>query len=223
MKRWIFYFIGLAIAALGISSIITSDVGASSWDAIFVGLSNAIGFTPGNWLIIGGGILIFINALISKERPDFTGFITLLISGIFIDLNLSFLQLIPLHTIQSRIVLFILGFLLLAIGAGTYLQAQFAANPIDKLMLVIHKRFGLSIAVARLLCEASALTIGLLLSGPVSYGTFIIVIFIGPTIQFSYKVMERIYDRGTLRLCDRGTLRLSHRKHITPLNLHKKA
>lgn len=205
MKRWIFYFIGLAIAALGISSIITSDVGAGSWDTVFVGLTNAIGLTPGNWLIIGGGILIFINAFISKERPDFTGFITVLISGIFIDLNLKLLELVPLHTIHSRILLFVLGFLFLAIGAGTYLQAQFAANPIDKLMLVVHKRFGLSIAMSRLLCEASALIMGILLSGPVSYGTVIIVIFIGPTIQSSYKVMERVYS------CHQGTLAFNQR------------
>lgn len=196
MKRWIFYFIGIAIAALGISSIITSNVGAGSWDTVFVGLTNTVGLTPGSWLIVGGGVLIFINAFISKERPDFTGFITVFISGVFIDLSLKLLSSLPLATMYSRVLLFLLGFLLLAIGASAYLQAQFAANPIDRLMMVIHKRFKLSIAVSRLLCEAFALFLGLLLSGPVSYGTVFIVIFIGPTIQFSYRVMERIY-KGT--------------------------
>ncbi|QNO14251.1 membrane protein [Alkalicella caledoniensis] len=197
MKRWLFYFTGLCIAALGISSIITSDMGAGSWDTVFVGLSNTIGLTPGNWLIVGGGLLVFLNSFISKDRPDFTGFITVLITGILIDLNLKFLELIPLQNVYSRILLFSIGFLLLITGAGTYLQAKFAANPIDNLMLVVHKRFGFSIAVSRLICETSALIMGLLLSGPVSYGTVVIAIFIGPSIQFTYKVMDKIYHKSS--------------------------
>ena len=202
MNRWIFYFTGLATAALGISSIITSNMGASAWDTVFVGLSNLVGLTPGSWLIVGGTLLVFLNALISKERPDFTGFITVLITGIFIDLNLKFLELIPIQTIYGRILLFFLGFLFLTAGVGAYLQANFAANPIDKLMLVIHKRFRLSVAVSRLMCEAFAVLLGLLLSGPVSYGTVVIAIFIGPSIHFSYKIMDKIYNRANQTLSE---------------------
>jgi uncharacterized membrane protein YczE len=82
----------------------------------------------------------------------------------------------------------------MTVGVGCYLQAKFAPHPMDKLMLVIHNKFGLSISISRILCETFAILMGFLLSGPVSYGTAIVVLFVGPCIQFSFKKMQKIYD-----------------------------
>jgi uncharacterized membrane protein YczE len=85
MKRGLFYFIGLALTALGVSSLIESNMGASTWDALYVGLSHTVGLTPGIWVIIIGGMVIFLNAFLAKERPDFTSFLTIFILGMIID------------------------------------------------------------------------------------------------------------------------------------------
>ena len=195
MKRSLFYFIGLFIAATGIASIIVADLGAGAWDTVFVGLTYKYGLTPGTWNIIVGGLIMFVNAFLSKERPDYPAFLTVFVLGIFIDLNLFLYSYVEIVSVHERIPLFFIGFILLATGAGMYLQAKFSPSPIDSLMMVIHKKFGLSIAFSRLLCEATALTTGFLLSGPVSYGTVVVVLSIGPSIQFSYKKMNLLYNR----------------------------
>ncbi len=194
MKRWIFYIAGLATAAFGVASIITSDLGAGPWDTVFVGLSNTVGLTAGNWMIILGGILMLFNGFLSKSRPDFPGFLTVFIVGMFVDLFLLIYGNFNINSFLEKGVLFVLGFLILATGASMYLQAKFAPNPIDSLMMVVSKRFGLSIAVSRLICEVFALTMGLLLAGPVSYGTVVIALSVGPVIQFTYGKMEKIYN-----------------------------
>lgn len=194
MKRWIFYIGGLTTAALGVASIITSDLGAGPWDTVFVGLSNTIGLTPGNWMIFLGTLLIFFNGFLAKSRPDFSGFITVFIVGMFIDFFLLIYGYFQFDSFIEKGALFIVGFMVLATGASMYLQANFAPNPIDSLMMVISKRFGLSLAVSRLMCEVFALSMGLLLSGPVSYGTVVIALSVGPCIQFTYGKMEKIYN-----------------------------
>ncbi|WP_353892861.1 hypothetical protein PRVXH_002244 [Proteinivorax hydrogeniformans] len=195
MKRFLFYFVGLYMTAMGISSIIVADLGAGSWDTVFVGLYNKLGLTPGTWSIIVGGLLMFLNGFLAKEKPDFLAFLTVFTLGVFIDFNLFIYSFISVAYLSDKLMLFAFGFVLLATGVGVYLQAKFSPNPIDKLMVVVHKRFGISIALSRFLCEATALTIGFLLAGPVSYGTVIIVLFIGPCIQFSYSKMELLYNQ----------------------------
>lgn len=193
MKRWIFYFVGLFIAAFGISSIVVSDVGAGTWDAVFVGLTYSFGLTPGTWSIIIGGCLMLLNAFLSKNKPDLPAFLTVFTLGVFIDFNLFVYSFFDISHISERIFLFFVGFVLLTTGAGMYLQAKFAPNPIDSLMLVVQKRTGFSLAISRLICEAFALLLGLLLSGPVSYGTAFVAFSIGPCLQFSCRKMEQLY------------------------------
>lgn len=195
MKRFLFYFIGLFISSAGISSIIVADLGAGAWDTVFVGLYSNFGLTPGIWNIIVGGLLIFFNAFLSKSRPDFLSFLTAFTLGLFIDLHLFLLSFVDFVTMPEKVLLFSVGFIFVAIGVGLYLQAKFSPSPIDNLMMVIHKRFGFSIALSRLLCEATALTAGFILGGPVSYGTVVAVLATGPCIQFSYKKMELLYNR----------------------------
>jgi len=196
MKRIIFYLIGISLIALGSASIVTSQKGAAAWDALVVGLSNTFGLTPGNWIMVIGLILMLINAYLTKEKIDFYAFITTFTIGIVIDIWLFvvFAHVTPVN-IRTQWLLFIFGFFTTILGAGIYLQSNFAPSPVDNLMLSVHKRFNLSISRARLICEGIALTLSLLVSGPISIGTFVIALAIGPCIQVSFKKMNTIYEK----------------------------
>ena len=196
MKRIIFYLIGLSLIALGSASIVTSQLGAAAWDALVVGLSYTVGLTPGNWMIIIGFLLMLINAYLTKEKIDFLAFITTFIIGILVDIWLFVVfSNVIISNIEVQWLLFLFGFFTTILGAGIYLQAKFAPSPVDNLMLAVHKRFNLSISRARLICEGIALTLSLLVSGPISVGTFFIALAIGPCIQFTYKRMNIIYEK----------------------------
>lgn len=151
--------------------------------------------TTGAWIIIIGGIIILLNSLLLKEKPDFTSFLTIFILGMIIDLCLLIIfKNFELNHYFSKVLSFTIGFIFMVIGTGSYLQSKLAPHPTDKLMFIIHKLTGFSISISRALCEIFILIIALLLSGPVSFGTIIIAFCIGPSIKFINRKMEIIYD-----------------------------
>ncbi|WP_067840619.1 YczE/YyaS/YitT family protein [Amphibacillus sediminis] len=195
LKRGFIYFIGIFLIGSGVASIIKADLGAGAWDALYVGLSHRIGLTTGTWVWLIGLIIIMLNAWIGMERPDFSAFLTVFILGNVIDFAL-YLLLDPIQLTGwfPKVLLFAIGFILIPVGSGIYLQARFATNPFDKLMLALNQRLNISIGLARFISEFSALILAWLFKGPVSLGTVFIALFIGPAIQLNYRYFNRLLN-----------------------------
>jgi uncharacterized membrane protein YczE len=75
-----------------------------------------------------------------------------------------------------------------------YLQTNFAANPIDQLMISLNERFQLSYMTAKTIGEVSALIFAFALQGPIGIGTIIITFFIGPIIQLINIPITKRYE-----------------------------
>ncbi|WP_079526505.1 YczE/YyaS/YitT family protein [Halobacillus hunanensis] len=196
LVKTLFYILGLIIISLGITLTIKADLGAGAWDAMNVGLTEIIGLTVGNWVIIIGSILIGTNALIAKERPDILAVITILVIGKMIDFWLiTGLAHVSITGFLTQFAFLILGIVILAIGVSLYLQPNYSLNPIDGFMVALQKRFGLSLTVAKTLTEGFALILALLFGGPIGLGTVIILVLIGPTIQFFDPKAERVMNK----------------------------
>ena len=180
----LFYIIGLSFLALGISVMILADLGAGAWDAMYVGLSDHTGLSVGTWILLIGIFLILLNSLILKKMPEFLSVITILIIGSLIDfwLIVVFASFSP-DDFALRVLMFIGAILIIALGISSYLQSNFARNPMDTLMMAIQYRTGRSLAFSKTVMEVTVLIIALLLGGPIGIGTFIVTFSIGPLIQ----------------------------------------
>jgi uncharacterized protein len=193
VKRALSFLVGLGILSLGISFTILCDLGAGAWDALNVGLSNLIGFTVGTWVILIGVVLIFINALLLKKRPEFISIVTVLIIGYFIDFWLLFVfPDLKLETMLVRFIILIIGVLLMGVGIATYLQAKFAIIPIDRFMMAIQLRLKVSLGVAKTIAEVTALVFAFIVGGPIGIGTILVTVSIGPMIQLFFPHLERV-------------------------------
>lgn len=195
----LFYLIGLIFLSLGISLMILADLGAGPWDAMYVGLSEMIGLSVGTWIFIVGILLILLNGLIMKKIPDFSAIITIFIIGAFMDFWL--LVVFPeftTATIAMRTFMLIAGIVIIAIGIASYLQSNFARNPMDSLMMAIQYRTGKSMWVSKTGMELTVLVIAFFVGGPIGIGTVLSTIMIGPLIQFFFSPVTRIRER----LCD---------------------
>lgn len=192
LKRTFIFLFGILIFTLGVSIIILSDLGAGAWDTVFVGLYWHLGFTVGTWLFVVLMILMFINAFIVKKSPDWFAFITIFTSSFAVDfwLVIVLTQIEPGHLI-TRILFLSIGIILLALGIVIYIKSGFPRNPIDGLMLALHKRFKWSLQKSRTIGEICAVLIGFALQGPVGIGTLIIAIFVGPLIQRFDKIFNQ--------------------------------
>lgn len=191
-----FYIAGLIIISLGITLTIKSDLGAGAWDAVNVGLTEMFGLTVGTWVIIIGALLIVTNALIAKEKPDLLAVITILVIGQFIDFwMISVFGSLAFQHFWLQLTVLIGGIATIAFGVSLYLQPKFSLNPVDGFMVALQKRFGLSLTQAKTLTEVFALILALALGGPIGIGTVIILIFIGPFIQFFDSKANRVMNK----------------------------
>ncbi|RSK26070.1 membrane protein [Bacillus sp. HMF5848] len=194
LKRSLFYLIGLTIISFGVSLTIKADVGVGAWDALNVGLSETVGLTVGSWVFIVGCILIVINALLMKKKPDLPALITIIMLGSLIDFWLLIaLKPVVLQGLFIRYVIFFIAIVVIAMGVAIYLQAKFAPVPIDDLMITLRHRLNLNITMAKTMNELLALVAAFLLSGPIGVGTLIITFSIGPIIQFFFPFFEKLY------------------------------
>lgn len=192
IKRVISFLLGLFVLSLGISFTIKSELGAGAWDALNVGLSNLTGLTVGTWTILVGVILIFVNALLLKKKPEFIAITTVLIIGYFIDFWLIFVfPEFKIETIVMKFVILFIGVVLMGVGIATYLQAKFAVIPIDRLMMAIQTRLKVGLMVAKTIGEVTALIFAFIAGGPIGIGTILVTFSIGPMIQMFFPHLEK--------------------------------
>ncbi len=180
----------------GITLTILADVGAGAWDALNVGLADVIGLSVGNWVIIIGIILIFVNALLVNQKPKLFSVLAIFLIGLLIDTWLSILTpVISSESTLGKYAVFLVGMCTIALGVTIYLKPQYPQNPIDMLMLSLHDRFGWNLLVAKTVGEVAALGLALLVGGPIGIGTLVITFGIGPLIQLFDPIVTRGFRR----------------------------
>ncbi|WP_129730797.1 MULTISPECIES: YczE/YyaS/YitT family protein [Bacillaceae] len=192
LTRLLFFIMGIAILTFGASLTLKANLGAGPWDALTAGQATVTGFTVGSWVIIDGVVLLFVNAYLLRQKPQFLAAVTFVFIGTMIDFWL--LKVMkdwhPIGLAYQAGTLLV-GIIMLSVGVAMYLQSSYPANPIDNLMIALHKRFGVSLMVAKTLGEMTALVFAILLKGPIGIGTLVIAFTIGPTVQWCYHPTER--------------------------------
>lgn len=193
MYSIMFYVLGMLTLSFGITMLILSNLGVGAWDALFVGLSNIFGMTVGTWIFLVGIVLIIINKFLLQSKFDYSAVITIFLIGLFIDFWLLVVfDGVMITEMTARIGLLGLGILGMGAGIGMYLQLDFARNPIDNLMMAVHYRTGLSLAVSKSGLEILIMIIAFLIGGPIGIGTVIVAFGIGPLVQFFFKRTAKV-------------------------------
>lgn len=188
---------GYLILTLGVSLIILSNLGAGAWDTVYVGLFNQFGLTIGTWSFLVTASLIFFNALLTWEKPQFKSFIGTILASLGIDFWMEIVfNSFTVTQFPYQIFAFFTGIILLGFGVSIYIRPQLFSGPIDGLMIATAKRLNISIKSARIINEFLALGLGLLLGGPVGLGTLIVAIFLGYAIQYGTAFLNHLKDKG---------------------------
>ncbi|MEH7181286.1 YczE/YyaS/YitT family protein [Neobacillus vireti] len=194
--RTLFFIIGLFIMTFGICLTIKAELGVGAWDALNVALTQGVGLTIGTWVIIDGAVLILVNALLIKKRPEILSLFTIILIGSLVD----FWILIVFKSWEAtgfiiQLATLVLGLFIIAVGAAIYLQAKFPSSPFDSFMMAIQKRFGVNLMTAKTIGEIIALIPALFLKGPIGFGTIIITFLIGPFIQLCFPYFEKLLNK----------------------------
>ncbi|MFJ7724993.1 YitT family protein [Neobacillus sp. NPDC097160] len=195
--RLLFFIIGLSIMTFGVCMTIkVADIGVGAWDALNVVLTEKVGLSVGKWVMIDGAVLIFVNVLLAKKRPDLLSFLTIIFIGSLVDFWLiTVFDLFKVDQFIVKLAMLLVGILIIGFGAAIYLQAKFPQSPIDNFMLAIKERFHVNLMAAKTIGEITALIPAFFLKGPISYGTIIITFTVGPAIQLFFPYFEKLIKR----------------------------
>lgn len=194
LLRISFYLVGLLIMGLGISLIVISNLGSGPWDAVNVGLSNKLGLSIGFCMNMVAIVQIIIGGIINKEFPNLATMITSIFLGLFIDFWMLFLGNITLDNVMIQFLLFMIALVIISIGISIYLVSKLPNTPLDYFMIAIKSKLNLSLMVSKITSESIGLALGLLLGGGIGIGTLIIVVCVGPMIQYLQKPVSNIFD-----------------------------
>ncbi len=193
--RIVFFLVGLLIMALGISIIAISNFGNGPWDAVNIGLSDRTGLSIGLCMNIVAVIQIIIGGIINKEFPNIATMITSICLGLFIDFWMLFLGKIAVVGTLMKFGVFLLALPIISVGISIYLVSNLPNTPLDYFMLSIKSKLNLSLMASKITSESIGLVLGFILGGTIGFGTIIIIVSIGPMIQYLQKPCNNIFDK----------------------------
>jgi uncharacterized membrane protein YczE len=174
-------FAGLVLYGVGMALMVESRLGLTSWDVFHQGLTQVTGLSFG-LVVILLGIPILLLWIPLRQRPGFGTVANIVVIGFVVDAALA-VSPAP-AALWLRIGYLVAGILVIGIGTGLYIGADFGPGPRDGLMTGLVSRFPrLSIRLVRTAIELSVLGTGWLMGGTVGIGTVAFALAIGPLAQ----------------------------------------
>ena len=197
-QRGLYYSLGIILLTLGIALTIESHLGTSPFDALLVGLYRSFGLTIGSWEIVVGLTIILFNAAAQRKRPELLALATSFLTGLGIDLWLWIIRsndLMLSPNLMAQILCLLTGILFASLGIAINLQADFAPNPFDRMMLVVRKLTGWTITTSRVLISILLVIAAALFGGAIGVGTILITLLSGPAIHGFMNLVNRLDQR----------------------------
>jgi len=192
--RWSVYIIGLLLMALGITLTIKGNyLGIGPWEVLHVALFQLLGLTIGTWSILVGFLLILIVGFIEKRFPLLGTWLNILLIGAFIDVY-NWLLPDP-ESIVVQTVVFVIGIIVMGIGAGTYVAARVGAGPRDSIMMMLVEKTGAKVKTVRTSMEMGVAFLGWLLGGPLGVGTLLIAFGLGQLVHYTLPAVEKLIEK----------------------------
>lgn len=195
IKRVVSYLLGLFMTCIGVAAVLKTGWGVDAWNGVFAGLERLTAWSIGVWSVIIQGCFWCIAAFLNK-KADLCCIIPIALKGILLDVARDAVFLFPFpDTAPIKCLLFLVGYVLVGVGTGIYVETGYPRMPIDGLMLAIADFFSWDVRKSRLLIEISGFTALQLVRGPLGLGTVIITLTIGHVVSLSRKWTQTVIFR----------------------------
>ncbi len=193
LNQIILYIIGVGVMPLGVVFTINAHLGAGGYDAFNFALAEKLGVHT-SYAIYGTAFLAtFITAFIRRGMPRLTTFISSFFIGMATDfwkMRVSFVQ---GTTIMGSFFIMVVGLFLIGIAVASYMHSGLPTNPTDDLVVACRER-GYSIRVSKIVFDLICMLLALVLGGEIGIGTILVTFFLGPIIDFFYKIITKVID-----------------------------
>lgn len=190
--RIVWLVAGLFLCACGIVCFLESELGLPPWDVLHQGLAEQLGISFGAAnVVVSAVVLVLVWRL--KARIGLGTVLNAALVGTFVIAltAIDAIDSLSQEPLGVRIVLVAIALPFFGVGSAFYICASLGAGPRDSLMLVVSRRLGVRIGVARTAIEVAALVVGFALGGTVGIGTLVFAVGIGPVVEASFWLLAR--------------------------------
>jgi len=212
-RNILFYVSGFFFIGLGVNLLLRAELGAGAWDTVNYNFNAIFPELTLGMCSLFFALIIWSIVMLYRRKPKF---FLVLIPSLLVSLSIDFWDIIILNDImpsslEEQFVWFFLGMILLPICLSLVISSNFPAGVFDELMIMLQEIFKTKgVGAVRIGIEFFAVALAIVFwliadiemdpndisgsdigLGAISYGTFIVAITIGPSIQIFLKVLEK--------------------------------
>lgn len=188
LKRYFMLNLGFFVCSLGVAFSLNSGLGVAPWDVLASGLSNTFPMTVGQAVILISFVLVMIEFFAGSSIGTGT-VLNMVLIGTYIDLILALNLIHTPEALGMKLLFILIGTLILNFGIYLYISQGFGAGPRDGLMMLLAKKFNMTVGRTKLMNELVAVILGYLLGGIFGLGTVLIALFSGPLLNIQQKML----------------------------------
>jgi uncharacterized protein len=184
---------GLWLFGTGEALLVDSTLGVSPWTVLAQGVDLQSGIGIG-WatFVISLGVLVLWVPL--RERPGLGTVSNVVVVAVALGVTVPMLP--GPEAVGWRVLEVVGGIALIGLGSGLYLTCGLGPGPRDGWMTGVHHRSGAPVALVRVVIELTVLAAGWALGGTVGIGTVAFALFIGPSVGYGLRLVDRLGGTG---------------------------
>ena len=203
VRRLLILLVGLAIAHLGVTLFILSNLGADPFNVLIQGLFVFSGRI--SWLHMTHGtvhmtvclLIILVLLFIDRSYIKAGTIVCMICGGPIIDFFTWLLRGAHIGTAAMPVKILVLtaGCVILAFGMTVVISSEAGTGPNDLVAVVISDKAGKNFGLIRVITDFLFVAVGFLLGGTVGIGTVICAFLVGPVANvcmgFSRKIVNK--------------------------------
>lgn len=198
-KRILLSLIAVLGMGISVSFLLFVDMGSDPYTCMNTGISSTLGLTFGTWQALFNVILLGIVYLSDKSQigwgtvfnmflVGYTADFVTWLTGLFVDEKVFGVTYIRITVMVAALALFV-------ISAALYMAAGMGVSPYDALGFIIANKLNkIPFRVSRICMDAFFSVVGYLFGSTIGFVTIIIVLTLGPAIQFMKQKIDVIFS-----------------------------
>ena len=194
-KSWLRFTLGLIIVSIGIVLTVKAQLGVSPWNVFHIGLTKHFSVSLGQASQLTGLVIIIMSFLIAKIKPTVATVINMFLVGFLIDIIMPWI--VKPNILITQYLYLISGVVIFSFGVGVYISGECGTGPRDSLMMALDRKLNYRLAVIRNSIEFTVLVVGYLLGGPVGIGTVLVALLVGPIVEKTLELMNKLFENCT--------------------------
>ena len=201
-KRLTLMLIGVLVMGIGVAILNMTNFGVDPFAAFSYGMSELTGISFGTTELLFNGLLLLVVVFFDVKKLGFGTIGNMVLVGYMADFTTFIMHKMGIYSIDNfiiRIVVMLITLSIFIFAVALYVNAGLGASAYDVLPYIIHEKIckisgnDIKFKFVRIGFDAVFTAIGFMLHGAAGVITVLMVIALGPTIEYVSKLVAKIF------------------------------